>query len=72
MFDYAEPPGTISGIGRFIHTRHYFVMDDFDELIVETRQDGDVLVDPWRMRDGWDANWRKEILPELSFFLFHP
>jgi hypothetical protein len=72
VFDYTEPPGTISGIGWSICTGHYFVMDDFDELVMETRQDGDVLVDPWHMWDGWDANWREEILLELSLFLFHP
>jgi hypothetical protein len=55
-FDYAKPSGTVSGIGRFIRTGHYFVMDNFDELVMETRRDGDVLVDPQRMRDGWDAN----------------
>jgi hypothetical protein len=71
-FDYAEPPGTISGIGRFIRTGCYFVTDDSDKLIVETRRDGDILVDPRRMQDGWDVNWREGILPELSFFLFHP
>jgi hypothetical protein len=31
MFDHIEPPGSVSGIGRFIHTRHYFVMDNFDK-----------------------------------------
>jgi hypothetical protein len=71
-FDYAEPPGTVSSIGQFICTRYYFVMDDFDKFIVETRWDGDVPVDPWRMQDSWDANWRKEILLELSHFLFNP
>jgi hypothetical protein len=50
-FDYAEPPGTVSGIGRFICTGHYFVTDDFDEFVVETRWDGDVSVNPWRMRN---------------------
>jgi hypothetical protein len=45
-FDYAEPPRTVSGIGRFIRTRRYFVTDNFDEFIVETRWDGDVSVDP--------------------------
>jgi hypothetical protein len=71
-FDYAEPSGAVSGIGWFIRTGRYLFMDDFDEFVVETRWDGDVLVDPWRMRDGRDAHWRKEILPELSLFLFNP
>jgi hypothetical protein len=71
-FDYAEPSGTVSGIGRFIRTRRYFVTDNFDELFVETRWDGNVLVDPQRMWDGPNANWREEVLPELSLFLFHP
>jgi hypothetical protein len=39
-FDHTEPPGSVSSIGRFIHTEHYFVMDDFDEFVVETRRDG--------------------------------
>jgi hypothetical protein len=63
VFDYTEPPGTVSSIGWFIHTGHYFVTDDFDELVVETRRDGDIFVDPQHMWDGWDANWREEILP---------
>jgi hypothetical protein len=72
MFDYAEPSGTVSGIGRFIRTGHYFVMDDFDELVVETRRDGDVLVDPRRIWDSQNVNWMEEVLLELSLFLFHP
>jgi hypothetical protein len=71
-FDHTEPPGSISGIGRFICTGHYFVTDDFDKFVVETRRDGDVFVDPRRVRDSWDAHWREEILPELSLFLFDP
>jgi hypothetical protein len=71
-FDHTEPPGSISSIGRFIHTGRYFVTDEFDEFIVETRRDGDVLVDPRHMRDGWDVHWREEVLPELSLFLFDP
>jgi hypothetical protein len=71
-FDYAEPSRVVSGIGRFIRTGRYLFTDDFDEFVVETRRDGDVLVDPRRMRDGWDAHWREEILPKLSLFLFHP
>jgi hypothetical protein len=71
-FDYAEPPGMVSGIGQFIRTGCYFVMDDFDELVMETRRDGDVFVDPQHMQDSWDANWREKILPELSLFLFYP
>jgi hypothetical protein len=55
-FDYAEPSGAVSGVGRFIHTGRYLFTDDFDEFVVETRRDGDVLVDPWHMRDGWDAH----------------
>jgi hypothetical protein len=72
VFDHTEPPGSISGIGRFIPTGRYFVTDDFDEFVVETRWDGDVLVDPQCVRDGWDAYWREEVLPELSLFLFDP
>jgi hypothetical protein len=71
-FDYAEPSGAVSSIGRFIHTGRYLFTDDFDEFTVETRRYGDVLVDPWHMRDGRDAHWREEILPELSLFLFDP
>jgi hypothetical protein len=66
-----KPPGTVSCIGQFIHTRHYFVTNNFDEFIVETWQDGDILVDPWRGQNGRDADWGKEILPKLSFFLFN-
>jgi hypothetical protein len=32
----AKPSGTVSGIGRFIRTRHYFVTDNFDEFVVQT------------------------------------
>jgi hypothetical protein len=71
-FDYAEPSGAVSGVGWFICTRHYLFTNDFDEFIVETRWDGDVLVDPWHMRDSRDAHWREGILPELSLFLFDP
>jgi hypothetical protein len=72
VFDYAEPSGAVSGIGQFIRTRRYLFTDDFDEFVVETRRDGDVLVDPWRMRDSWDVHWREEILLKLSLFLFNP
>jgi hypothetical protein len=71
-FDHTEPPRSVSSIGRFICTRCYFVTDNFDEFVVETMRDGDVLVDPQHMQDGQDAHWREEILPELSFFLFDP
>jgi hypothetical protein len=66
-----EPPRAVSGVRRFICTRCYVVMNNFDKFIVETWQDGDILVDPWHMQNCWDVDWRKEILPELSFFLFN-
>jgi hypothetical protein len=67
-----KPPGAVSGIGWFIRTRHYFVMNNFDEFVVETWRDRDIFVDPWHMRNHWDADWGEEILLELSFFLFNP
>jgi hypothetical protein len=72
LFDDAKPPRAVSGIGRFIRTRRYFIMDNFDEFIVETWWDGDIFVDPWRMWDRWDVDWGEEIFTELSFFLFNP
>jgi hypothetical protein len=72
VFDYTEPSGTVSSVGWFIRTRHYFVMDNLDEFVVQTWWDGDILVDPWRMRNRQDADWGEEILAELSFFLFNP
>jgi hypothetical protein len=42
-------------------------MNNFDEFVVETWQDGNILVDPWCMQNCWDADWREEILPELLF-----
>jgi hypothetical protein len=62
MFDNTEPSGAVSGIGWFIQTRHYFVMDNLDELVMETRQDGDVLVDPQHMWNCWDVDQREEII----------
>jgi hypothetical protein len=41
-----KPPRAVSGIGWFRHTRHYFVMDNFDEFIMETWWDRDIFVDP--------------------------
>jgi hypothetical protein len=67
MFDYAEPSGMVSGIGRFIHTRRYFVTDNLDEFVMQTWRDGDILVDPWHMRNRRDVDWGEEILTELSF-----
>jgi hypothetical protein len=72
MFDYAEPSGMVSGVGWFIRTRRYFVTDNLDEFIVQTWRDGDILVDPWRMRNRRDVDWGEEILTELSLFLFNP
>jgi hypothetical protein len=68
----AEPSRVVSGIGQFICTRHYFIMDNFNEFVVETWQDGDILVDPRRMQNHRDVDWGEEILPRLSFFLFNP
>jgi hypothetical protein len=48
-FYNTKPPGAVSGVGRFIRTRHYFVTNNFDEFIVETWPDRDILVDPWHM-----------------------
>jgi hypothetical protein len=67
-----EPSGMVSGVGQFIRTRHYFVMDNFNEFIVETWWDADILVDPRHMWNHWDAEWGEEILLKLSFFLFNP
>jgi hypothetical protein len=71
-FDDAKPPRAVSGVGRFIRTRRYFVTDNFDEFVVETWRDGDIFVDPWCMQDRRDADWGEENLTELSFFLFNP
>jgi hypothetical protein len=66
-----KPPRTVSSVGWFICTRYYFVMDNFNKFIVETWQDGDILVDPRRMWNHWDVDWGEEILLKLSFFLFN-
>jgi hypothetical protein len=68
----AEPSRAVSGVGRFICTRHYFVTDNFSEFVVGTWRDGDIFVDPRHMRNHRDADWGEEILTELSFFLFNP
>jgi hypothetical protein len=68
----AKPSGMVSSVGRFIRTRCYFVTDNLNELVVETLQDGDILVDLGCMWNCQDADWGEEILPELSFFLFNP
>jgi hypothetical protein len=67
----AEPSRAVSGIGRFICTRCYFIMHNFNKLVVETWWDGDIFVDLQCMWNHWDANWGEEILLELSFFLFN-
>jgi hypothetical protein len=68
----AKPSRAVSGIGRFICTRCYFVTDNFDEFVVQTWWDWDVLVDPWHMWNCQDVDWGEGILPKLSFFLFNP
>jgi hypothetical protein len=55
LFYDTKPPRAVSGVGRFIHTRHYFVTNDFNEFVMETWQDGDILVDPWHMWNHQDA-----------------
>jgi hypothetical protein len=72
LFYDTKPSGTVSSVGWFICTRHYFVTDNFDEFVVETWQDGDIFVDPWHMRNCQDADWGEEILLKLFFFLFNP
>jgi hypothetical protein len=72
VFYDAEPSRAVSGIGRFICTRHYFITNNFNEFVMEIWQDGDILVDPWRMRNCRDADWGEEILLKLSFFLLNP
>jgi hypothetical protein len=66
-FYNAKPSRTVSGIGRFIHTRHYFVTDNFNELIVETWQDRDIFVDPRHMRNHRDADWGKKSCQNSPF-----
>jgi hypothetical protein len=56
LFYDAEPSRAVSGVGRFIRTRHYFITDNFNKFIMETWQDGDILVDPRRMWNRWDAD----------------
>jgi hypothetical protein len=36
LFYDTKPPGAVSGVGRFICTRHYLVMDYFDKFVMET------------------------------------
>jgi hypothetical protein len=72
LFYDTKLPRAVSGIGRFIRTRHYFVTDNFNEFVVETWWNGDIFIDLRRMRKHWDVDWGEEILPELSFFLFNP
>jgi hypothetical protein len=67
-----KPSRAVSGVGQFICTRRYFVTDNFNKFVVETWRDGDILVDPRRMQNCWDADWRKGILPKLPYFLFNP
>jgi hypothetical protein len=56
LFYDTKPSGVVSSVGQFICTRHYFVMDNFDEFVMETWWDGDILVDPWRMWNHRDAD----------------
>jgi hypothetical protein len=59
-FYNTKPSGAVSSVGWFIRTRHYFVMNNFDEFIVETWQDRDIFVDPWCMRNHQDVDWEKK------------
>jgi hypothetical protein len=74
LFYDTEPSRAVSGVGRFICIRRYFITDNFNEFVMETWRDGDILVDPRHMQNRWDADWGggEEILPKLSFFLFNP
>jgi hypothetical protein len=51
---------------------HYFVTDNFYELVVETGQNGGIIVDPQCMWNCWDMDQREEILSELFLFLCNP
>jgi hypothetical protein len=65
-FYYAKPSGSVSSIGWFIRTGHYSVMNNFDEFVVETWWDVDILVDPQCMQNCWDADWRDQNSPFSS------
>jgi hypothetical protein len=72
LFYDTKPPRAVSSIGQFIRTRCYVVTDNFDEFVVETWWDRDILVDPWHMWNRQDVDWGEAILLKLSFFLFNP
>jgi hypothetical protein len=72
LFYDAKPSRMVSSVGWFIRTRCYFVIDNFNELIVETWRDRDIFVDPRHMQNRRDADWGEEILLKLPLFLFNP
>ena len=68
----AEPVGSIGGIGGFIYTSGNLLLEYVDDFIEDTGWDGDILVNPRGVRNGWDLDWREIVVSEASAFGFSP
>jgi len=68
----AEPPGAVGGVRVFIHTGSALLLEEADDLVVDARWDGNIMVSPWDMLDNGDLDGRKILIAKLALLFLCP
>ena len=63
---YTEPVRVIGGVGALIYTGIHLRPNDFADLIVDTRQHWNILLNPGGVCDDGDFDRREKVLAEVT------
>ena len=63
---YAEPARAVQGVGALVYTGIHLRLNDFADLIVDTRGYRNVSLNPGGVCDDGDFDWREEVLVEVT------
>jgi hypothetical protein len=69
---HAEGTRVVGGVGGLIDTSSKLVLEDLDDVVEEAIGDGDVLVCPGNMLNGWDLDRREVVIAEATLLLLGP
>ena len=63
---YAEPAGTVQGVGALVYTGIHLRPNNFADLIVDTWRYRNISLNPGGVCDDGDFDWWEKVLMEVT------
>jgi hypothetical protein len=72
LFLDAEPAGVVQRVGVLIYAGIDLLLEEFDDFIQDSWENGKVLVCPWYVLKDWDLNRGEVLIAKPSFLCLCP